>query len=212
MADFNSGRVWAAWATSGTNMDSNGLEKIEKLCDKWRKESLCATDRIGGWPGGFQYKDIKTANDSSIGMMRIVDDRIRGVFENHQRMAVEESKFVDAHKTNVDPYLHMAGLKNNVCGYAIEAAVKEYIFPRTSNTVDLWEKYKIDYIAIHYAWARTYLYWSKEMVKDFYSRANWNDAEKLLKSKNAPMSALYSAKHFVEACVEADLGIRFAAQ
>ena len=213
MADFSSGRVWAAWATSGPSLNDDAQKKLAELCDKWREKGLCATDKIGGWPGGFQYVDIKTDVDRSLNMYRIIDKKIRECFESHQRLAQEESvSSLNTDSVQVDPYLHMAGLKNKVCGTVMQIAVKKYIFPPNVNTVELWNKYAIDYIAIHYAWARTYLYWSKDVVAELYKNANWDEAKKALEAKKASIAALFSARHFMQACVESGLGIRFAAQ
>lgn len=213
MADFSSGRVWAAWATPGPSLSDDAQKKVAELCDKWREKGLCATDKIGGWPGGFQYADVKTEVDRSLNMYRIIKTDTRKCFEDHQRMAQEESVAVlNNFSVHVDPYLHMAGLKNSVCGIAIQIAVKKFIFPPNCNTVDLWKNYAIDYIAIHYAWARTYLYWSKDLVAELYKNANWDEAKKALESKKTSIAALFSAKHFMQACVEMKLGIRFAAQ
>ena len=100
------------------------VKKFFRLADKWREKGLCATDKIGGWPGGFQYADVKTAIDRSLNMYRVIDTKTRKCFEDHQRMAQEESVAVlNNSSVHVDPYLHMAGLKNSVCGIVIQIAL-----------------------------------------------------------------------------------------
>lgn len=211
MADFNSGRVWAAWATSGMSITQSDQVRIDKLCDEWRSKGLVATDRIGGWPGGFGYIDIKTLHDDELNMPRIVDNKIRNIFEKHQRLAQEQSGG-NSYICSVDPYLHMGGLKNKICGMLMEVALNTVIFPRKFSIEELWEKYKIDYIAIHYAWARTYLFLPKEKLKELSDKADWDKVLAIVEKNKKPLAIYYSAKCFVDACVEADFGIRFSAQ
>lgn len=215
MADFDSGRVWAAWATPGFKLNEVGLEKLRKQCDEWRTKGAYATDRIGGWPGGFEHIDLATAKDASVGMARLVKENYRLAFETAQAKANELSQAEKpSDEPQVDPYLHMAGLQSRACGTVLQIATGEVIFPPKGMTraVDLWEKYQIDYMAIHYAWARSYLYWPAEKVADCIKKANWEEAKSKLKVAKGPIAALHSAQQFLETCGQMKLGIRFAAQ
>jgi hypothetical protein len=215
MADFDNGRVWAAWATPGYKMEPAGIEKLRKLCNKWRTEGAYATDRIGGWPGGFEHIDLATAKDESIGMARLVDEKYRLAFETAQAIANELSQAaMRSDEPQVDPYLHMAGLQSRACGTILQIATGEVIFPPKGITEaqTLWEKYQIDYMAIHYALARTYLYWPPEKVAECVAKANWENAKARLIAAKGPIAAFYSAQQFLEACSKMKLGIRFAAQ
>lgn len=213
MADFNSGRYWRAYASTGTKNTPEQQKTIDDLCDKWRIKGLTTTDRIGGWPGGYGYVDEPTRKDPSVNMLRLVDPTLREVFEAAQAKANEQSQEINpSDSPQVDPFLHMGGLYTKTCGIALELATNEVIFPPDSETISLWEKYKIDYIAIHYAWSRTYLYWSPEKTKKLAKDADWKAARaKIEKKGKAAVVIMFSARAFLEACAETNRGIRFAA-
>lgn len=213
MADFNSGRSWAAWASPGLKIDSEQLVALRDRCDQWRKKGLTATDAIGGWPGGFEYADLKTYKCSETGMIRLSDESYRMAFEEAQAYANEQAqKDSGSGAIQVDPYLHQGGLSNKSCGFALQIATNEMIFPATTQTQELWDEFGIDYIAIHYAYARTYLYWDADKVASLFRRANWRAASDIVKQKKAPMAIFHSARAFLSTCNSMKLGIRFASQ
>lgn len=215
MADFNSGRVWAAWASTGLNSSPEQIENLKNLCNKWREKGLVATDAIGGWPGGFEHGNLNRLRDPQYDMLRLTDKNYREIFESTQYYANENSqKENPTGAVQVDPYLHCGGLMNKACGLCLEIATDEVIFPPVGESIisTLWEKYKIDYIAIHYGYARTYLYWDKEKVQSLKEKADWDKVRKVIAEKKAPIAIFHSAKGFLEACAQANLGIRFSSQ
>lgn len=202
MADFSSGRSWRAYASPGPKpISESAKQKLDELAAA-NAGHLVMADRIGGWPKGFEYIDLKTVKDTSLNIMRLASESPRMVFEQAQFDANEKSQAESPSDTpQVDPYLHMGGLYSKGCAYALEVATGEKVITKDSSHDDF---------AIHYGLSRTYLYWDAEKVKKLAKSANWDAVRIKIQKNKSPIGILHSAKAFLDACAALDYGIRFA--